>query len=485
MEDILKSSATKIAENIKNGLWSSNQVSKVFLDYAKACSDINAFTSISEDNILKASEAVDRKIKENKEVGPLAGVPFVIKDNIMVSGEKMTCSSRALKDYVSTYDATVVKKIKEADGIIFGKSNMDEFAMGSSTEYSIFGPTKNPWNKATVPGGSSGGSAAAVASMMAPVALGSDTGGSIRQPAAFCGIYGLKPTYGRISRRGIVSFASSLDQIGPFARDINDIALAMNILSGYDEKDSTSSNSSVPDFRNNLNMDIKDLKIAILSDELVDQISPDIKASYLKTKDQLIELGAKVEEVKIDYLSHAIEAYYIIAPAEVSSNLSRIDGIRYGLSLENAKTFDDIYSYSRTNGFGDEVKRRIMIGNYVLSSGHYDSYFKKAYRVRRLVRNQFDKLFSNFDVLLSPTTPTKAFEIGSKFSDPVDMYLSDIFTVSSNLTGMPSISIPIEISEGLPIGLQLTSNIFREDILIKVASALSKFKNIDYRRSDV
>lgn len=483
---LIDKSASFIAENVKNGEVKAVDVAEEFLEYGKKVEDLNVFNSINEDKILSYAKKVDDKRKSGKELGPLAGVPFIIKDNILVKDELTTCSSNMLKDYVSQYDAAVVSKIKDADGIPFGKSNMDEFAMGSSTEYSIFGSTKNPWDKSRVPGGSSGGSAVGVASLAAPLALGSDTGGSIRQPAAFCGIYGLKPTYGRVSRRGIVSFASSLDQIGPFSRNIEDLALSLSVISGYDKYDSTSAREGLPDFRLALDRDVRGLKVGMLQDPLLSNVDKDILEQYNLTAGRLRGLGMTVEGVKLPALQHSIEAYYIIAPAEMSSNLSRFDGLKYGLAPKSPESVDEIYRYSRTKGFGEEVKRRIIVGNYVLSEGHFESYYKKAYQVRRVIKDQLDILLQSFDLIFLPTTPTKAFKIGDNINDPVTMYLSDIFTTSANLAGIPAMSIPVAIARGLPIGMQFFAKHFDESILISVASALERVgSRIPVRRVDV
>lgn len=473
---VIFKTAYQIAQMFKNGEITAVEIVKSFIDRVeKYESKIDAFNSFNISKIIKRAELLDEKRSKGETLGPLAAVPFIIKDNILVKDEPTTCSSNMLKDYISTYDATVVKKIEDADGILFGKTNLDEFAMGSSTENSSFKITKNPWDLNRVPGGSSGGSSAAVAISMAPLALGSDTGGSIRQPAAFCGIVGIKPTYGRISRYGLVSFASSLDQIGPLSKNVEDSALALNVLSGHDENDSTTSQREVPDYLTFLNRDVSSLKIGVLDDDMMNGEGMEHLSSEMDKACKIFEkLGVKTEKVKIPAISHSIEAYYIIAPAEVSSNLSRLDGIKYGLAPKNPDTLEDIYQFSRNKGFGEEVKRRIMIGNYVLSSSHYDNYYKKAYQVRRVIKNGFDKAFEKYDAILLPTTPTTAFRIGENTSDPIKMYLSDLFTACANLAGLPGISIPLSIINGLPTGIQLIGKQFDEGTIISLAHALEK-----------
>src|SRR6056297_1623512 len=412
----------------------------------------------------------------------LRGLPIAIKDNISTDGINTTCSSKMLEDYKPPYDATVVKKINEAGGIITGKTNMDEYAMGSSTENSAFYPTVNPWGENRVPGGSSGGSAAAVAAGMAPVALGSDTGGSIRQPASFCGVVGLKPTYGAVSRYGLVAFASSLDQIGPLARNVEDIALMMNVITGRDEKDSTCVNRDYPDFTEYLKNDVKDMKIGIPDQYFDIEFDQEVRESVLNAVEKLKKAGAKIERVSLTGAEYALAAYYIIATAEASSNLARYDGVRYGLRADNVNNLSDMFTETRQQGFGDEVKRRIMLGTYVLSSGYYDDFYLKAQKVRTLIKNDFDKLFKEFDLILSPTTPTTAFEIGEK-RDPLDMYAADIFTVPVNIAGIPAISVPCGFDkDGLPIGLQFMGPHFKEEKLIQAAYSLEKILdlNIEY-----
>ena len=432
--------------------------------------DIEAFvTVLSEDAENKAKE-IDQKIEKGEITNKLAGIPIGIKDNICTKGIKTTCSSKMLKDFVSPYDATVMDKINAENLITIGKLNMDEFAMGSSTENSYFKKTKNPWNLSKVPGGSSGGSAAAVASQMVPWALGSDTGGSIRQPSAFCGVVGLKPTYGLVSRYGLVAFASSLDQIGPITKDVRDSAILLNIIAGHDEKDSTSVDMPKKDYEKALTGDIKGLKIGVPKEFFGEGINKEVKESLKQAIETYKKLGAEVEEFSLDIAKYALATYYIIACAEASSNLGRFDGIRYTYRAKNFKDLKDLYKKTRSEGFGAEVKRRIILGAYVLSSGYYDAYYKKAQQVRTLVMNEFNKGFEKYDVILTPTSPTVAFGIGEKSDNPLEMYLADICTVSVNIAGLPGISIPCGVdSNGLPIGMQLIGNKFQEETILNAA----------------
>lgn len=432
--------------------------------------DIQAFVTITE------KEAIEEANKEN------SFIPIGIKDNINTKGIKTTCSSKMLENFVSPYDATVTERIKEKKMPILGKLNMDEFAMGASTEYSYFKKTKNPWDLNKVPGGSSGGSAAAVAANMVPWALGSDTGGSIRQPAAFCGVVGLKPTYGLVSRYGLVAFASSLDQIGPITKDVTDCATLLNIISGYDQKDSTSSNIEKKDYKQGLENGVKGLKIGIPKQYFGDGINEEVKSKVLQMAKEYEKMGAIIEECEIEATEYALATYYIIACAEASSNLGRFDGIRYGYRAEKFNNLKELYKNSRSEGFGDEVKRRIILGTYVLSSGYYDAYYKKAQQVRTLVKQQFGKLFEKYDILLTPTSPTTAFDLGTRSNNPLEMYLADLCTVSINIAGLPAISLPCGVDEsGLPIGVQLIGNHFQEDVLLRASYALEK--QIEFRKT--
>ena len=432
--------------------------------------DVGAFVTTLCDEALEEAKSIQEKIDVGEIKGELAGIPIGIKDNMCTKGIKTTCSSKMLENFVSPYDATVVEKLKEQHIIDLGKLNMDEFAMGASTEYSAFHVTRNPWNLNTVPGGSSGGSAAAVAANLVPWALGSDTGGSIRQPAAFCGVVGLKPTYGLVSRYGLVAFASSLDQIGPITKDVEDAAMLLNVIAGHDERDTTSENREKIDYTKCLKNDVKGLKIGVPKEFFGEGINEEVKAKLKEAIEKYKEMGAEVEEFSLDIANYALATYYIIACAEASSNLGRFDGIRYGYRTENFTNLKEIYKNSRSEGFGDEVKRRIILGTYVLSSGYYDAYYKKAQQVRTLVRKEFDKAFEKYDVLLTPTSPTVAFEIGTKSSNPLEMYLADICTVSINIAGLPGISVPCGVdSNGMPVGMQLIGNRFDEEKILNAA----------------
>ena len=432
--------------------------------------DVGAFVTTLCDEALEEAKNIQEKIDAGEIKGELAGIPIGIKDNMCTKGIKTTCSSKMLENFVSPYDATVVEKLKEQHMIDLGKLNMDEFAMGASTEYSEFHVTRNPWNLNTVPGGSSGGSAAAVAANLVPWALGSDTGGSIRQPAAFCGVVGLKPTYGLVSRYGLVAFASSLDQIGPITKDVEDAAMLLNVITGHDERDTTSENREKIDYTKCLKNDVKGLKIGVPKEFFGEGINEEVKAKLKEAIEKYKEMGAEVEEFSLDIANYALATYYIIACAEASSNLGRFDGIRYGYRTENFTNLKEIYKNSRSEGFGDEVKRRIILGTYVLSSGYYDAYYKKAQQVRTLVRKEFDKAFEKYDVLLTPTSPTVAFEIGTRSSNPLEMYLADICTVSINIAGLPGISVPCGVdSNGMPVGMQLIGNRFDEEKILNAA----------------
>ena len=432
--------------------------------------DIGAFVTVLEENAMNKAKEIEEKVNNNEIKGNLAGIPIGIKDNICTKGIHTTCSSKMLENFVSPYDATVMEKINKENMINLGKLNMDEFAMGGSTEYSAFHITKNPWNLNKVPGGSSGGSAAAVASQMVPWALGSDTGGSIRQPASFCGVVGMKPTYGLVSRYGLVAFASSLDQIGPITKDVEDCAMLLNVITGHDEKDSTSENREKVDYTLSLKNNVKGMKIGIPKEFYGEGIQPEVKQKLEEAIEKYKEPGAEVEEFSLDIANYALATYYIIACAEASSNLGRFDGIRYGYRTPNYNDLKDIYINSRSEAFGNEVKRRIILGTYVLSSGYYDAYYKKALEVRTLVQSKFDEAFSKYDVILTPTAPTTAFNIGEKSSNPLEMYLADICTVSVNIAGLPGISIPCGVDkEKMPIGMQLIGQKFNEETLLNAA----------------
>ncbi|HEV2663811.1 MAG TPA: Asp-tRNA(Asn)/Glu-tRNA(Gln) amidotransferase subunit GatA [Blastocatellia bacterium] len=433
---------------------------------------LNAYITINRESALKLAAAMDIDIQEAIRRKPLAGIPVAVKDNMLIAGVRATCGSRILGDYSPPYTATAVKRLEDAGAIIIGKTNLDEFAMGSSTENSAFGPVRHPVNQEFVPGGSSGGSAVAVAAGHAPVALGSDTGGSIRQPASFCGVIGLKPTYGRVSRYGLVAFASSLDQIGPFANNVRDAARALQVISGHDRRDSTSANVAVPDYLSALNGDIKGLRVGAPPECFGAGLDPEVKEKVEAGIRKLARSGAEIVEVSLPHMKYVIAVYYIIATAEASSNLARYDGVRYGFRAEEARALSDMYRRTRDEGFGAEVKRRIMLGTFVLSSGYYDAYYEKAQRVRAMLANDFAEAFKKCDVIATPTSPTPAFRIGEKSDDPLAMYLSDIYTVTVNLAGVPAISVPCGLSSaGLPIGLQLIGNHFDEARLLNAAYA--------------
>ena len=433
---------------------------------------LNAFLSVLADRARKQAQLVDTKIKAGH-AGKLAGCIVAVKDILALKGERLTCGSRLLENFISPYDATVIQKLEAADAIIIGKTNMDEFAMGSSNENSAYGPVKNPVNPEYVPGGSSGGSAAAVAANLAMAALGTDTGGSIRQPAALCGVVGIKPTYGRVSRFGLVAFASSLDQVGPLTNSVEDAARLLEVISGHDERDSTSASVPVAEFSKLLNGDIKGKIIGLPKEYLSDGVQNEIRAAIAVAKDHLQSAGAVIKEVSLPHTQYAIATYYIICTAEASSNLARYDGARYGQRSPQAKSLEEMYVKSRSAGFGTEVKRRIMLGTYVLSAGYYDAYYRRAQKVRTLIRRDFEQAFTECDVLLAPTTPTTAFKLGAKTADPLEMYLADIFTVSSNLAGIPALSLPAGVdANGLPIGLQIIGKAFDEKSILQVAHFL-------------
>ena len=427
---------------------------------------LNAFLTLNEENSIKKAESLDNQ----PSTLPLAGIPLAQKDLFCTKGLRTTCGSKILDNFIPPYSATVIENLENAGCISVGKTNMDEFAMGSSNETSNFGNVQNPWGKNLVPGGSSGGSASAVAAGIVPAASGTDTGGSIRQPASLCGITGLKPTYGRISRWGMIAFASSLDQAGPLARTAEDCAILLNTMSGHDPKDTTSLNIEVPDFLSKLNEPIKGLKIGIIKEFNLSDLAEEVQARFEESKKLYEKLGAEFVDVSLPNISASVPTYYSIAPAECSSNLSRFDGVRFGHRAQDTDDLNDLYIKSRSEGFGDEVKRRILIGTYALSAGYYDAYYKKAQQVRRLIKNDFDHVFESVDILMTPTSPSTAFEFGSKGTqNPVELYLEDLFTISSNLAGLPAISIPHGQVNSLPVGLQLIGNFLREDQLLNVA----------------
>ena len=509
MDDITKLTVHEIIEKKQNGELNSEHADKI----NEKEKDINAFITITTDEALEQAKQIDQELAKCKQednnaekckeynegsndknksgskdrtLGKFAGIPIGIKDNLCTKGTKTTCASKMLENFVSPYDATVVKKLNDEGIISLGKLNMDEFAMGSSTENSAFKITHNPWNLNKVPGGSSGGSAAAVAANLVPWALGSDTGGSIREPSSFCGVVGLKPTYGLVSRYGLVAFASSLDQVGPITKDVTDCAMLLNIISGYDENDSTSfdlyNNENSPyykkekiDYTKSLKNDVKGMKIGVPKEFFGEGINSEVKEKLEEAIKLYKEMGAEVSECSLNVADYALATYYIIACAEASSNLGRFDGIRYGYRTKNFTNLKELYKNSRTEGFGDEVKRRIILGTYVLSSGYYDAYYKKAQKVRTYVKEQFDKCFAKYDLLLTPVAPTTAFDIGSKSNNPLEMYLADICTVSINIASVPAISVPCGFdSNNMPVGMQLIGNRFSEEKILNAAYAFEQ-----------
>jgi aspartyl-tRNA(Asn)/glutamyl-tRNA(Gln) amidotransferase subunit A len=430
---------------------------------------VHAFVTVTEEQALEQARRADARIKAG-DAAPLTGVPLAIKDVICTKGVRTTCSSKMLENFVPPYDAMVMEKLDAAGAVMVGKANMDEFAMGSSTENSAFFVTHNPWDLERVPGGSSGGSAVAVAAGEAAGALGSDTGGSIRQPAGFCSVVGLKPTYGRVSRYGLVAFASSLDQIGPLTQDVTDCALTMNVISGHDKRDSTSVPEPVPDYTGSLKTDLKGMRLGIPREYYVEGMQPGVASVMKAAMKKLEELGAKLEEVSLPHTPYALAVYYIIAPSEASANLARYDGVKYGFSFKGDTMWESMEK-TRENGFGPEVKRRIMLGTYALSAGFYDAWYLKAQRVRTIIRREFDAVFEKFDALITPTSPTVPFKIGEKTDDPLAMYLSDVCTLPVNIAGVPGISIPAGFVDGLPVGMQIIGKHFSEETLLKVAYA--------------
>ncbi|MEZ7985130.1 MAG: Asp-tRNA(Asn)/Glu-tRNA(Gln) amidotransferase subunit GatA [Pseudomonadales bacterium] len=449
--------------------FSSREITSHFLDrIAQQNSIYNCYISVDNDGALSAADAADTAIAGGAN-GPLLGVPFAHKDIFCTQGIKTTCGSKMLDNFIPPYDATVVAKMKADGAVMLGKTNMDEFAMGSSNETSYFGPVKNPWDLETVPGGSSGGSAAAVAARLAPAATGTDTGGSIRQPAALCGITGLKPTYGRVSRYGMIAFASSLDQAGPMTRTAEDAAILLNSMSGFDAKDSTCTDIPVPDYTATLNQSIKGLKIGIPKEYFDERLDATMAATVQTALAELEKLGAILVDIELPNSALSVPAYYVIAPAEASSNLSRFDGVRYGYRCDNPKDLEDLYTRTRTEGFGEEVKRRILVGAYALSAGYYDAYYRKAQQVRRLIKQDFVSAFEKVDIIAGPTSPSPAFKFGEKGDDPVAMYLEDIYTIAVNLAGLPAMSLPAGTMNNMPVGLQLVGNYFAEQQLLNTA----------------
>jgi aspartyl-tRNA(Asn)/glutamyl-tRNA(Gln) amidotransferase subunit A len=473
----------ELQEKIKSGETSALQIAEAVFSRIDAVEErVHSFIRLMKEEAMIAAEKADADIKKGN-IKALTGVPIALKDIVCTKGITTTCGSHILYNFVPPYDATVVEKLRDAGAVFVGKSNMDEFAMGSSTETSYFGVTRNPWDLTRIPGGSSGGSATAVAADECIAAIGSDTGGSIRQPAALCGVVGMKPTYGRVSRFGLIAFASSLDQIGPFTKDVEDCAIMMNALAGFDPKESTSVPVGVPDYRQYTGRDIQGWKVGIPREYFIEGIDPEINAAIKNAIAVIEKIGGKCVDISLPHTEYCLAVYYIIAPAEASSNLARYDGVKYGFRSADGGNLLDIYKNTRSQGFGVEVKRRIMIGTYALSAGYYDAYYKKASQVRALIKRDFEEAWKKCDVILTPTTPTPAFKIGEKTDNPLQMYLSDIFTISTNLAGIPGISVPCGFtSGGLPVGVQFLAGHFEEGKLIQIASAYERNAQIEKRR---
>ncbi|WP_455207132.1 Asp-tRNA(Asn)/Glu-tRNA(Gln) amidotransferase subunit GatA [Kaarinaea lacus] len=459
----------ELINSLASGEFSSEELTRHYLDRISQLGDqLNCYITVTAEDALQQAREADQSRAQGS-AHPLAGVPLAHKDIFCTDGVKTSCGSKMLDNFIAPYDATVVVKCKQANMVMLGKTNMDEFAMGSSNETSFYGAVKNPWNMDAVPGGSSGGSASAVAAHLAPIATGTDTGGSIRQPAALCGITGLKPTYGRVSRYGMIAFASSLDQAGPMSRTAEDAALLLNVLAGFDDKDSTSVDQVVPDYTAMLNDSLKGLKIGLPKEYFDEGLDNEVAKVVDDAMKQYQDMGAELVEISLPNTKTAVSTYYVVAPAECSSNLSRFDGVRFGYRCNNPKDLEDLYKRSRGEGFGPEVKRRIMIGTYVLSAGYYDAYYLKAQKLRHLISDDFKQAFEKVDVIMGPTSPTVAFKIGERMDDPVSMYLSDAYTIATNLAGLPGISIPAGLSNGLPVGLQIIGGYFQEAKLLNVA----------------
>lgn len=482
--NLMDLTAVELGKKIKSGETSAVEAANESIaSINKLESKINAFvTVIDEKKILEAADNVQKRIEAGELTGPLAGVPVAIKDNMCTNGILTTCSSKILGNFVPPYTATAVENLENAGAIIVGKTNMDEFAMGSTTETSFYGATANPWDTTKVPGGSSGGSAAAVAANEVPFALGSDTGGSIRQPSSYCGVTGMKPTYGTVSRYGLIAYGSSLDQIGPIAKDVADVAAALEAIASHDKKDSTSVNRQNTEFTKMLEGGVKGLKIGIPKDYFSDGLNPEVRDAVLNAAEVLKGLGAEVEEFDLSLVDYAIPAYYVIASAEASSNLARFDGVKYGYRTPEYEELHEMYKKTRTEGFGSEVKRRIMLGSFVLSSGYYDAYYIKALKTKSLIKQAFNKAFLKYDCILGPVAPTTAPKIGSSLADPISMYLGDIYTISANLAGLPGISLPCGFDkDGMPIGMQLLGDCFAEDKILRAAYAFEQTR--EYKNS--
>ncbi|ANY74397.1 Asp-tRNA(Asn)/Glu-tRNA(Gln) amidotransferase subunit GatA [Paenibacillus ihbetae] len=463
----------------------SDLVDQAFTSIGEREDRVKAFITLDEEGARKAAKALDSKLASGESRGLLFGLPAGIKDNIVTEGLRTTCASQFLSNFNPVYDATVVGKLRQADIVTIGKLNMDEFAMGGSNENSSFYPVRNPWDLERVPGGSSGGSAAAVAAGEAYFTLGSDTGGSIRQPASYCGVVGLKPTYGLVSRFGLVAFASSLDQIGPITKNVEDSAYVLQAIAGYDPMDSTSAKVDVPDYLSALTGDISGLRIAVPKEYLGEGVDAEVKETVMNALKVLESLGAVWEEVSLPHTEYAVATYYLLASSEASSNLARFDGVRYGVRADNSGSLIDLYHESRSQGFGDEVKRRIMLGTYALSSGYYDAYYLKAQKARTLIKQDFDKVFEQYDVVIGPTAPTTAFKLGTQVDDPLTMYLNDILTIPVSLAGVPAVSVPCGFADGLPVGMQIIGKAFDESTVLRVAHAFEQNTDHHKRRPEL
>jgi len=474
-DTLLAGSLSDQREGLDRGDTSPSELVQASLERIGARPSLNAIVSRRDERALAEADVAAARIAEGKPLSPIDGIPVVIKDNIVQAGESATCASRILEEYVSPFDAGVVERLRAAGAVIVGRANMDEYAMGSSTENSIYGPTHSPWDETRTCGGSSGGSAASVAAGLVPLAFGSDTGGSIRQPASFCGVVGLKPTYGRVSRWGLVAYASSLDQIGPLCRSVPDAAIALEVIAGHDPRDSTSIPQALPPLRERLDGDVEGLVVGLPSEYFVEEgVDPGVLARVKEAIGTLEEAGVRFEPVSLPHTRHTIAAYYVIATAEASSNLARFDGVRYGRRADLPADLEDLYRRSRSEGFSAEVKRRILLGTYVLSAGYYDAYYGKAQRVRTLIRRDFEEAFSRCDAILTPTAPETAFVLGSKTDDPLSMYLSDVYTVSANLAGLPGMSVPCGLSKGMPVGFQLLGKPLDEATILRLGDAFQR-----------
>ena len=482
IRELITKSSSEQRKALLNKEVSAVELTEAVYEQVEAVDEkIGAYNSLTKDFALETAKKVDEKIKNGEELPALAGIPLALKDNINLKSYPTTASSKILANFVSPYDATVTKKLKENLIPVIGKANMDEFAMGSSNESSATKIVRNPWDLNKVPGGSSGGSAAAVASGQATIALGSETGGSVRLPASFCGLVGLKPTYGRVSRYGLIAYASSLDQIGPFGRNVEDTAMLLGVIAGVDEKDSTTLNFEVPDYTKTLRNDLKGVKVGYIKELCSEGLTEDVSNALQKSLEMYKSLGAEIVEISLPLIKYGIGVYYVIATAEASSNLARFDGVKYGYRTANPENLYDMYVKTRAEGFGDEVKRRIMLGTYALSSGYYDAYYKKAQQLRRLIKNDLDKAFEKVDVLVSPTCPYTAFEIGSKVEDPLSMYLTDIATITANLAGIPAMNVPVGLDKsGMPIGIQLQTKALNEAKMLNVAFKLEEAVQFNY-----